>query len=118
MNLTRHERVQRQVLRETTSILKEDLKDPRIGFVTVTGVQLSPDLATAKVFVSIMGSHSQQEETFHVLKNAERFVRAQIGHRIRLRHTPEVIFMRDDSIEHVDRIFQILDEIKAKESHD
>src|SRR5437870_4928345 len=83
VNSTRLERVQRQVLRETTTILKEDLKDPRIGFVTVTSAQLSPDFHTVRVFVSIMGTMSEQEETFHVLKKAEGFVRAQLGHRIR-----------------------------------
>ncbi len=117
MTSTRLERVQRQLLRETSVVLKEEMKDPRIGFVTVTEAQLSPDFRHAKIFVSILGSRDEQEETFQVLQKASGFVRAQIGQRIRLRYTPEITFMRDDSIEHVDRIFRIMNEIKTKESH-
>lgn len=117
MSSTRVERVKRQILRETTLILKEDLKDPRIGFVTVTSVELSPDLRVAKIFVSIMGETSEQEQTLKVLKNAAGYVRTQIGHRIRLRYTPEIIFLQDTSMEYVDRIFKILDDIKIKEAH-
>lgn len=115
MSGTRLERLQRQLFREATIVVKEELKDPRIGFVTITHAELSPDYRHAKVFVSILGSPGEQEETFKVLTHAAGYVRSKIGQRIRLRFTPEIQFVRDDSIQHVDRIFRILDEIKARE---
>jgi len=119
MSSARVERVKRQLLREVTTILKEDLKDPRIGFVTVMQADLSPDMRNAKIFVSIMGTPEEQAETFQVLTHAAGFIRIQIGHRMRLRYTPEILFVKDESIVHVDRVLQLLNEIKTKESpHD
>lgn len=95
-------------------ILKEELKDPRVGFVTLTGVDLSPDLRHAKIHASIMGSASEREDTLKALNHASGFVRSQVGRRIRLRYTPQIAFVLDDSIQHVDRIFRLLNEIKRE----
>lgn len=117
MSSPRVERVKRQLLRELTAIIKENLKDPRVGFVTVIDVELSPDLRHAKIFVSIMGNKKEQEETFQALTHASGFVRTQVGQRMRSRHTPEIVFIKDESMEYVSKIYRIMDEIKTKESH-
>ena len=115
MSAPRVERVARQLHREITTILKEDLKDPRVGFVTVTDVELSGDLRHAKILLSIMGTPEEQEKTFEVLSKAVGFLRTQVGQRMRFRYTPELFFVNDKSMDYADRIFKILDEIKAKE---
>lgn len=111
MNAPRVQRIQKQLLRETTAILQE-LKDPRIGFVTVTRTEITADVRHAKIFVSILGSAGEQDETFGVLSRASGFVRTQVGKRMRLRYTPEIQFVKDESGGYVDRVLKILDEIK------
>ncbi|GAB6137609.1 30S ribosome-binding factor RbfA [Halanaerobaculum tunisiense] len=106
----RQQRVASLIQEEVSDLLQREMKDPRIGFVSVTDVEVSGDLRHAKIFVSILGD-DDKEETMEALQSAEGFVRTEIGQRIRLRHTPEVIFRYDDSIERGARIFEILEDI-------
>ncbi len=106
----RPERVGELIKKEISDLLQKDIKDPRIGFVTVTDVEVSGDLRHAKVFVSILDD--SKEDTMKGLHATEGFVRREIGNRIRLRHTPEIIFRYDDSIEKGTRIFGILENLK------
>jgi ribosome-binding factor A len=107
--------VEKQLLKETSFILKGELKDPRIGFVTLTHAQLSSDLKRAKIFVSIMGTRLEQQKTLNALEHASGFIRSKIAERIRLRHIPDLVFIKDDTSQKVERVLQILSEIESKE---
>lgn len=92
-------------------MIQRELKDPRIGFVTVTGVDVTNDLSQAKVYLSVFGDEEQKKDTLKALDKATGFLRTEIGKRIRLRHTPELIFKIDESIAYGSRIEKLLDEI-------
>ena len=109
MSNHRKKRLASLIQEEVSDLLQREIKDPRIGFVSVTDVEVSGDLRHAKIFVSILDG--DKDETMEALQSAEGFVRTEIGNRIRLRHTPEVIFRYDDSIERGARIFEILEDI-------
>ena len=106
----RPERLAEAIKKEVSALLRE-MKDPRIGFVTVTTVEVSSDLRYAKVFVSVFGREAQQEDALKALRRAQGFVRTELGRRIRLRHTPEVTFVLDRSIGEGARVIRIIDEI-------
>lgn len=116
----RSNRVGEQMKKELGEIISRKIKDPRIGFVTVTDVEVSGDLQQAKVFISVLGDELQKENTLKGLAKAKGFIRSEIGQRIRLRKTPEIIFEFDESIDYGNRIdsllYQIQDENKSKEN--
>jgi ribosome-binding factor A len=95
-------------------IIQRDLKDPRLGFVTVTEVEMSADLRHARVWVSIMGSREEAEETMRVLERASGFIKGEVGKRVRLRYLPEVVFMRDESSDRCERLESILRSLHAE----
>lgn len=107
-------RVSEQIKKEIAHIIENQLKDPRIGFVTVTSVELSGDLRHAKVFVSVYGNELQKEESLKGLQKAAGFIRREIGQRIKLRYTPEISFKFDDSIEHGAKIAKLLTEVRQE----
>ncbi|NLO97861.1 MAG: 30S ribosome-binding factor RbfA [Peptococcaceae bacterium] len=107
-------RLAESIKEEVSRILREDIKDPRLGFVTVTDVEVSDDLRYAKIFVSIMGNQDEIESSMDVLDRATGYVRSEIGKIIRLRHVPEIKFKFDRSIEHGAHISQLLREVGAK----
>jgi ribosome-binding factor A len=99
----------RELLRaEISAIVQKEMKDPRIGFVSVTDVEVSPDLRHAKVFVSILGDEAAKAKTMAGLANAQGFIRTELGGRIRLRRVPELLFRLDESIEHGARVQRLL----------
>jgi ribosome-binding factor A len=98
---------------EIADILMRKIKDPRIGFVTVTDVDVSDDLKNAKVFVSVYGG--DKVETLKGLKSAAPFVRVELGRRMRLRVVPEILFRFDSTVEHGAHIMELLREIEQKE---
>lgn len=100
----RSNRVGEQMKKELGEIIGRKIKDPRIGFVTVTDVQVTGDLQQAKVFISVLGDDEQKENTLKGLAKAKGFIRSEIGQRIRLRKTPEIIFEFDESIDYGNRI--------------
>lgn len=111
----RRERVEEQIVREVSEILRREVKDPRIGFVTVTGAEVSPDLRQARVFVSVLGSDEERDATLKGLNSAARFIRGQFGKRVAMRVTPEFTFRFDTSIERGARIFELLEQVKREE---
>ncbi|OUM97470.1 MAG: ribosome-binding factor A [Firmicutes bacterium ZCTH02-B6] len=117
MGVTRRQRLQEEFKRETSDILQK-MKDPRIGFVSVTDAEISQDLRHVKIFVSVFGSDDEKERTLAALEHARGFVRTELGRRIRLRHTPEVVFRLDDSIERGQRINQLLRSVATEEGAD
>lgn len=110
----RVERIAEEIKKEVVQMIQEELKDPRIGFVTVTDVEVSSDLRHAKVYVSILGSEEEKKNTLAALQNAQGFVRSELGKRIPLRYTPEITFKFDPSIEHGARIMELLEQIKRE----
>ncbi|MCK4546275.1 MAG: 30S ribosome-binding factor RbfA [Candidatus Eisenbacteria sp.] len=100
----RLEKVNVQIQREISDILFRKVKDPRIGFVSVTGVKVSKDYDVAVVYVSLFGEPDGREASWKGLAKARSFIRAELGKRIRLRKTPDIIFRLDDSIESGARI--------------
>lgn len=102
-------RVGEQLKKELSQILQSELKDPRIGFLTVTGVDVTGDLQQAKIYISVLGDDQQKEDTLKGLGRATGFIRTEIGRRIRLRHTPELIFKFDESVDygiHIEKLLQ------------
>jgi ribosome-binding factor A len=107
-------RVGDQMKQEIADILMRKIKDPRIGFVTVTDVELSDDLRNAKVFVSIYGG--DKEETFKGLKSAAPFIRSELGRRMTMRCVPEILFRFDSTVEQGAHIMELLHEIEEKQT--
>lgn len=106
----RSDRLGDLIQKEVCDILHRQIKDPRVGFCTVLRVDVSEDLRHAKVRVSIMGDEAQQRNTLKGLKSATGFIRREIGRRIMLRHTPEIVFVMDKSVDHSIRIAQLIEE--------
>ena len=102
---------------EIADILLHKVKDPRIGFVTVTGVDLSDDLKNAKVFISIY-KKEEKETTLKAIETAKGFIRRELGKRMTLRYLPELFFEIDKSIEYGAKIDRLLDEIKQNENRE
>ena len=92
------------------SIIRRDLKDPRIGFITVTGVETSPDLRSAKVFVSVLGEQPERDDALAGLRSSAGFLQLQIGRELRMRRTPTLDFVYDDSVDKGMRITELLNE--------
>lgn len=113
-NRLRVEKLQELIKQETGKILMKEIKDPRIGFVTVTGVEMTGDLREAKIFVSVMGNDEQIKQTWEGLQSALGFLRREIGKRIRLRFTPELSFAPDKSLDYSEHIQKILLKINAE----
>lgn len=115
MSQLRVEKVQELMKQEISSIILRELKDPRIGFVTVTSVECTGDLREAKVYVSLMGSEQQVKDCWQGLQSSLGFIRREIGKRIRLRFTPEISFVVDKSLDYSAHIQELLLKIQAEE---
>jgi ribosome-binding factor A len=87
-----------------------DIKDPRVGFVTVTGVKTSPDLRHARVYVSVLGDDAAREGSLEGLRSAHGFLQGRLASELRLKHTPALTFEYDDTVDRGMRISEILDE--------
>jgi ribosome-binding factor A len=109
----RANRVGEQMKKELGDIISRKIKDPRIGFVTITDVEVTGDLQQAKVYISVLGDDEQKENTLKGLAKAKGFIRTEIGHRIRLRKTPEIIFEWDESIDYGNRIETLLHQLQS-----
>jgi ribosome-binding factor A len=107
----RPQRLALQIQHEVSLMLSRDIKDRRIGFVTVTGVQLSPDLRHARIFISSMGSETQKEESLAALNHATGWIRHELGQRIRMKFLPDIAFLNDTSQDYGERIDRLIDEI-------
>lgn len=110
----RSERVGDQVRMEIAEILMTKVRDPRIGFVTVTAVEVSSDLKNAKVYISVFGSDVGR--TFEGLDAARPFIRSELGRRLKLRFVPELSFREDHTEEEAEKITKLMDEMKDPRS--
>jgi len=115
--MARVEKVAETIRKEISIILHDELKDPRLGFVTITAVELTKDLRSAKVFYSVLGSEQERQNTKVALDSSLGFIRKLVSERIQLRFAPELMFREDRSTEYGAKIEEILSEIK-KENHE
>jgi len=109
----RSERLGELILAEISDLIRRDIKDPRVGFVTFTRVEMSDDLRYAKVFVSSLGSEQEKARTLQGLSSATGYIRRHLGRALHLRYTPEITFLIDESLEHGAKIAQLLRELHA-----
>jgi len=110
------ERVSDEILRRLTELMQTELKDPRVSFMSsITRVQMSPDLRYAKVYVSVMGAPEEQTASIAALRHASGYLRRELGADLRLRHTPELQFVLDHSIEEGDRVLRVIREVEERE---
>lgn len=113
---SRPERVGQAIQAAVAELLTEGrLRDPRIGFVTITGVKVSPDLRVAKIFYSMLGTDEAREQTQQGLDAAKGYVRREVTSRVQLRVSPEVFFVFDSSVSEGDKIDRLLKEVKERE---
>ena len=117
MSSRRVERLNEQLLREISNILRRDVRDPRIGVPTVTRVEVTPDLWMARVFVRVVGSDLERQEALTGLAAAAPFVRKALG-GLRMRRVPEIRFAADNTLEHALRIEELLRDVMPGEGED
>lgn len=115
MGFKRADKVSEAIKREISVMLNQEVKDPGIHFVTVTGVETTDDLRHAKIFVSILGDEKTRQESMEGLERAKGFLRGELGHRLQLRYTPEIQFRLDTSLDHAMKIRGLLNQIKSAE---
>jgi ribosome-binding factor A len=111
----RPERVAALVQEVLADSLTRELKDPRVGFTTVTGVEVSPDCTHAEVRVSILGSDEEKDRTMEGLRSATGFLRSRLARTLSMRSTPEIHFVLDRGLEHQARIDRLLNQIKSED---
>jgi len=104
----RSQRVQELILEEISKLIQHGLKDPRIGFVTVTRIELSDDLKNARVHVSIMGGEEEKESSIEGLNSAKGYLRSCLGKNLYLKRIPELHFKLDAAADHVEKITKII----------
>src|SRR2546425_8964437 len=110
---SRPERVGEQIRGELALLIAREVHDPGIGFVTLTRVQVTPDLQQARIYYTTLGDEKSRRSTERALERAAPFLRRQIGSRLRLKRTPDLKFLYDESIAGQDRIEQLLNEIRS-----
>jgi ribosome-binding factor A len=115
MRTQRQQRVAHLLREEISSILRRQLKDPRLGLVSITEVEVAPDLREAQVYVSALGDGPARAEALRVLRGAAGFVQGELGRNIRLRHIPRLDFRQDAALERGNRVLDLLDEIAKEE---
>lgn len=99
-------------------MLHRDLKDPRLGFVTVTSASFTRDLRYAKVFISVLGDEAEQVAAMDALRGAAGYIRGEFARRARLRIAPELSFRKDEGVEHGARVYELLQQVKAETVED
>ena len=114
----RADRVSDLLKEEISQMLLREVKDPHIGFITITDVEVSKDLQVAKVYYTILGDEKQLRESAQALNRVSRFIKRQLGKRLRMRYIPDIIFRYDHSLEYGDKIDHILSHLKNPEKTD
>lgn len=112
----RLDRVNELIKEEVGNIISTKVTDPRVGFVTVTNVETSPDLKHAKVFFTILGKQEEEERTLAGLEKAKGFIRKELSRSVRMKYSPDLQFMIDMSLKKANKIGKILHRIEAKEA--
>src|SRR5262245_27608078 len=111
MPARRNERLAEEIREEVAQIVAGEMKDPRLGFVTITRVALIADLRTARMLVSVLGGPKERAKSMGILRRASGFVRRELGQRLNIRHTPEILFQQDEGLDNSERVAKLLDEV-------
>jgi ribosome-binding factor A len=114
----RTDRLDSQIRQELMDLLQREMKDPRLGFATITRVETARDLGHARVWVSVLGSEVERERTMAALRVATPWLRRKLGERLSLRHVPELTVREDESIASGDRVLQIIQELSGETDGD
>ena len=109
----RQEKVQEQLVQEISELIRREIRDPRVGFVTLTGAEITRDLRHAKVFVSVLGDEAARVESLKALNKASGLLRGEFARRAHLRVAPDLEFRFDEGIERGQRIFELLHSVEA-----
>lgn len=109
-------RVGESIRMELANLILNEVKDPRVGFVTVTGVEVSPDLRDAKVMVSVMGTDKEKESSIIALNNSKGFLQYKINQVLSMKFTPRLVFKLDNSLDHSIQINKIIDKIHDEDA--
>ena len=111
-NSVKNTRINGEVLKELSNIIRSEIKDPRINPMTsVVAVEVAPDLKTCKAYISVLGDEKAQKDTITGLKSAEGYIRRQLAKTVNLRNTPEIRFILDQSIEYGINMSKLIDEV-------
>jgi ribosome-binding factor A len=110
----RTDRLDSQIQAELMALLQREMKDPRLGFATITRVETARDLGSARVWVSIYGSEEERARSMRALTDATPWLRRRLGERLQIRHVPQLVLRRDDSIEAGDRVLRLLRELEEE----
>lgn len=111
-------RVRKRILEETSEIIHDKIKDPRVGFVTVTDVEVSRDLRHATIFLSTIKGGATREKSLAALDHAKGYIRTELGRRVRMKYLPEIELVFDESVEEGDRIERLIKKVRAQEDAD
>jgi ribosome-binding factor A len=111
MDYRRSDKVGGVIKEEISRMLLREIKDPRIGFVTITRVKVSKDLRFVKVYFSVLGDQSAREDSLRGLNSATGFMRRELGRKLRLRYVPDIVFSFDSSLEHMSRLAELIHQI-------
>ncbi len=111
----RTEQVKSLLKTEISDIIRRQINDPRIGFITITDAEVTADLHYAKVYVSVFGSEEEKKKTFDALHSASGFIRNEFGSRVKMKVIPEITFVPDLAIEHGARMFELFELIKKEQ---
>ncbi len=116
-NSIKNTRINGEVLRELSNIIRGEIKDPRINPMTsVVAVEVAADLKTCKAYISVLGDEASQQDTLAGLKSAEGYIRSKLAKNINLRNTPEIRFVLDQSIEYGVNMSKLIDEVNHQQS--
>ena len=111
-NSVKNTRINGEVLKELSNIIRSEIKDPRINHMTsVVAIEVAPDLKTCKAYISVLGDEKSQKDTITGLKSAEGYIRRQLARTVNLRNTPEIRFILDQSIEYGINMSKLIDEV-------
>lgn len=117
-NSIKNTRINGEVMKELSLIIRQDIKDPRIHMMTsVTSVEVAPDLKTCKAWISVLGDEKAQADTLEGLKSAEGYIRRQLAHTVNLRNTPQIRFILDQSIEYGVHMSKLIDDVVEDDSN-
>ncbi len=114
--MSRADRVAELIKHEVSDIISRKLNDPRIGFTSVTGVDIGADLQNARIYVSVYGTSQEKKATLAALASAARFIRGELAGRLQLRDVPGIIFREDDSIERGAKVFEIINKLHKEKT--
>ncbi len=118
MSTQRTGRVQEALRQEISKIVQQELKDPRLGFITITHVELTKDLRFAKIFFSVLGTQKEKQKTLKGLISAKGHIKGLLADRVKLRYMPEIVFKLDESYEHAQEIYDILGKLKKEKKEE